>query len=132
MFPGSTKGGGQCLANPDVCNVPTPGGPAPTPFPNMGDPTQAVSCCDNVTFDGCACIVKGSNCPMTSGDEAGTLGGASSGTFKGKMDYTQGSSCVTAGGKAVCHLTSMTAHNNNNIPPGQQIAPSQTKVTVRP
>jgi hypothetical protein len=132
MFPASTKGGGQCLGTPDVCKVPTPGGPVPTPFPNMGMPNQASNdtCSTKVKMDGQPTIVKGTEIPMTSGDEAGSVGGVSSNKIKGKVEYKQGSSRVKAEGKEVCHLTSMTAQNDNNIPPGQQVAPSQNKVMV--
>ena len=30
------NGGAQAIASPDVCKVPTPAGPVPTPFVNMG------------------------------------------------------------------------------------------------
>jgi len=36
MMPASTKGGGMCLAFPDVCKTPSPGGPVPIPYPNTG------------------------------------------------------------------------------------------------
>ena len=36
MFPVVTTGGGVCIAFPDVCKTPSPGGPVPVPYPNIG------------------------------------------------------------------------------------------------
>ena len=41
MFPGATKGGGQCFGFPDVCKTPSPAGPVPIPYPNFGLLNQA-------------------------------------------------------------------------------------------
>jgi hypothetical protein len=80
-------------------------------------------------------VVKGSEITMSSGDEAGTVGGIVSNRFKGPAQFKKGSSKVKAEGKQVCHLTSFAGQNgagNSNVPPGVQVAPSQTKVTVMP
>ena len=38
-----TQAGGMCFAFPDVCLTPTPAGPVPIPYPNMGlEPTDVV------------------------------------------------------------------------------------------
>jgi hypothetical protein len=139
MIPASTKGGGQCLGFPDVCKVPAPPAPfVPVPFPNMGMPNQASggTVSKKVKIDGKETIVKGTEIPVSSGDEAGTAGGGMiSAKIKGVVLYKMGSSRVKCEGKQLCHLTSMTAHNggnNANFPPGAQIAPSQTKVTIMP
>jgi uncharacterized Zn-binding protein involved in type VI secretion len=137
MLPASTKGGGQCFGFPDVCKVPAPPAPfVPTPFPNIAMPNQASggTCSSKVKIDGKETIVKGTEIPMSKGDEAGTLGGMISAVNMNKVTYKVGSSRVKFEGKQACHLTSMTAHNgaNANFPPGAQIAPSQTKVTVIP
>jgi hypothetical protein len=55
--------------------------------------------------------------------------------MKGPALFKKGSSKVKVEGAPIVHLTSMTALNggsNANTPPGCQIAPSQTKVTVMP
>ena len=36
MFPASTHKGQAVLGFPDVCKTPTPGGPVPIPYPNIG------------------------------------------------------------------------------------------------
>jgi hypothetical protein len=73
----------------------------------------------------------GSEIPMSSGDEAGTVGGVVSGVNMNKVLYKKGSSKVLIEGKACEYNTAMTGHNgaNSNIP-GMQVAPSQTKVIV--
>ena len=55
--------------------------------------------------------------------------------MKGPALFKKGSSKVKVEGAPIVHLTSMVALNggsNANTPPGCQIAPSQTKVTVMP
>lgn len=136
MLPASTKMGGQCMAFPDVCKTPTPGGPVPIPYPNIGMPMQANSgVSSKVKIMNKECMLANSKISMSSGDEAGSAGGGVvSSKFKGEVIYKKGSSKVKVEGKALCHLTSMTAHNgsNANMPAGAQIAPSQTKVLVMP
>jgi hypothetical protein len=139
MFPASTKGGGQCFVFPDVCKTPAPPAPfVPIPYPNFAMANQADggTCSSKVKIDGQPTIVKGTEITMSTGDEGGTAGGGVvSSKFKGPALYKKGSGKVKCEGKELCHLTSITAQNggsNANIPPGVQVAPSQTKVTVMP
>ncbi len=139
MFPASTNGGGQCFAFPDVCKTPAPPAPfVPIPYPNIAMGTQASggSCSSKVKIMGKKAVVKGTEITMSSGDEGGTAGGGMiSSKFKGPAQYKKGSSKVKVEGKELCHLTSMVGQNggsNANIPPGVQVAPSQTKVIVMP
>ena len=139
MFPVSTCGGGQCAAFPDVCKTPAPPAPfAPIPYPNMAMCTQCDggTCSSKVKVMGKKVVVKGTEITVSSGNEAGTAGGGMiSSKIKGAAQYKKGSSKVKAEGKEVCYHTSMTAQNggsNANIPPGVQVAPSQTKVMVMP
>jgi hypothetical protein len=139
MFPASTNGGGQCFAFPDVCKTPAPPAPfVPIPYPNIAMCTQASggSCSAKVKIVGKKAIIKGTEITLSSGDEGGTAGGGMvSSKFKGPAQYKKGSSHVKVEGKELCHLTSMVGQNggsNANVPPGTQVAPSQTKVTVMP
>jgi hypothetical protein len=138
MFPATTNGGGNCaVPGPlDACKTPTPTGPVPMPYPNFGMCAQmkGSSCSSKVKFmNKKACTVK-SEMSMSTGDEAGTVGGVMSNKFKGAVKYKKGSSKAKAQGKKIVHLTSMTGHNGNNanVPAGVQVAPSQTKVKVAP
>lgn len=134
MLPASSKGGGQCAAGPDVCKVPSPGGPVPTPFPNIATVSGASGTCAKVLIQKKQTVTVASSMSSSKGDEAGTLGGMVSNVSRGKVSYKKGSSKVFAKGKKIAHVTSVTAHNGNNanVPVGAQVAPSQTKVLVAP
>lgn len=136
IFPGSTTGGGNCLAAPDVCIVPVPppSSPVPTPFPNTAMMNQAQKTSMKVKFVNKEVVVENSEIPQSQGDEAGSNGGVTSGSVMGKVTVKLGSQMVKAEGKPVAYLTSLTQHNgaNANAPAGAQIAPSQTKVIVAP
>lgn len=132
MMFGSSKGGGQCFAIPDVCKTPTPGGPVPIPYPNIAMVQQASSgsCSSKVKIMGQpACTIK-TEIPMSSGDEPGTLGGVVSNKFKGPAKFKKGSSKVTIEGAAAAYMTSMAGQNggSNANAMGMQVAPSQAKV----
>jgi hypothetical protein len=131
-MPASTTGGGQCFAMPDVCKTPTPAGPVPIPYPNIGMVAQAVKTSTKVMFVSKPVVVENSEIPMSQGDEAGTAGGVVSGRNMDKIVFKKGSSKVLIEGKGCVYLTAMTGHNgaNANMPSGNQIAPSQTKVLV--
>lgn len=134
MFPGSTKGGGQCLVFPDVCKVPAPPAPPiPTPFPNIGMVNQAKKTTKKVKIKNKKCVTKKSELSRTSGDEAGTLKGMISSTNMDKMKWGKHSGKVKFEGANVVRSLDMTKHNgsNANAPPGAQIAPSQTTVIVK-
>ena len=138
MFPLSTKGGGTCVTpGPlDACKTPSPAGPVPVPYPNIGQTSSASggSCCSKVKVSGSkVCTVK-SEISRSNGDEAGVAGGVMSNVNMSAVSYKMGSSKVFAEGNKVVHLTSMTGHNGNNanVPAGAQVAPSQVKVLVAP
>ena len=131
VIPISTKAGGTCFAFPDVCLVPTSGGPpVPTPFPNTAMCQLADGSVSEVLIENAPVLVETSVIPTSSGDEPGTAGGVMSGTFRGCVKYRTASGKVYAKGKRVVLLGAVTAHNgdNPNMPAGQQVAPSQTRV----
>lgn len=131
-LPASSRAAGQCLGMPDVCKVPTPAGPVPTPFPNMGMCPTATGTVPTVLIENMDSIVLGSQIPMSSGDEAGVAGGVVSGTVAGPIRFMLGSTKVLAKGKPMVMITATTAHNgsNPNMPAGMVVAPSQAKVLV--
>ncbi|MCK5098231.1 MAG: DUF4150 domain-containing protein [Desulfobacteraceae bacterium] len=134
MFPGSTKGGGNCLAAPDVCitQVPPPVVKSPIPYPNTAMLMQATKTSTKVKFVSKEVVTLKSEIPKSMGDEAGTDKGVMSGTTMDKVVFKKGSSKVKVEGQPCVYLTSVSAHNgsNANAPAGAQIAPSQTKVLV--
>jgi len=137
MFPVATTKGGQamCMGPLDVCKVPAPPGPPiPTPFPNIAMLNMAVSTTTTVLVENMPVLVEMSETPISSGDEAGVLGGVVSNVFIGPMTCKVGSSKVKAQGKGVMVLTGMTSHNgkNPNAPVGIITAVANTKVLASP
>ena len=119
---------------PDVCNVPSPVGPIPTPFPNMGMCNQAEDVTKKVKICMKEALTLKSKIPQSSGDEAGSAGGIISGMNMGPVQFAQGSVKVKFEGQPVVYATGMTKHNgtNANVPSGVQMSPSQTKVLIAP
>jgi len=135
IFPGSTKGGGQCFAMPDTCLTPAPPAPpVPVPYPNTGMLNQAKKTSTKVKFCGKEVVTKKSEMSRSMGDEAGVNKGVMSGMNMDKVVFKKGSAKVKVQGQPCVHLTVMTGHNgsNANMPAGAQIAPSQTKVIIAP
>ncbi|MFO0615207.1 MAG: DUF4150 domain-containing protein [Polyangiaceae bacterium] len=136
MFPISTTMNGQCMAMPDVCKTPAPPGPPiPLPYPNIALVMQATpsTASKKVKVLEKPAVLLNTKIPMSSGDEAGSAGGVVSGTIKGPVGFTQGSTKVKIEGQPVVYATCPTAHNgsNPNAPCGHQVSPSQSKVLVR-
>lgn len=134
MLPASSKGGGQCFAFPDACKTPTPGGPVPIPYPNIGMVMQVTKESTKVKISGKGAVTKKSEMSRSQGDEAGTAGGVVSNCNMNKILYKKGSAKVKIEGQPLQHLTAMTGQNgaNANMPAGMQVAPSQVNVLVAP
>src|SRR5690554_7349484 len=67
--------GGMSTVFPDVCKTPTPGGPVPIPYPNIGKSSDTSKGPKSVTTDGKMPMVKGAQYSKSSGDEPGTVKG---------------------------------------------------------
>lgn len=135
MFPMSCKMGGVCFAFPDVCLTPAPPAPPiPIPYPNIGQVAQAVKTGVKVKVMNQPALNKGSEIPMSQGDEAGVAGGVVSGVNMQVIKYVMGYPKVKVEGMDAVGLLSVTGHNGSsaNMPAGQQIAPSQGKVIIIP
>lgn len=134
MFPLTTKTGGNCMGFPDTCKTPAAPSPIPVPYPNLGTCATAdgSTCSQKVKVLNQPALVKTSEIPRSSGDEAGTLGGMVSSTNMDKVVYKNASNKVKVEGTEVVMHLKTTAHNgsNANAPPGTQVAPSQMKVIV--
>src|SRR5688572_32538605 len=79
--------GGMSMVFPDVCKTPTPGGPVPIPYPNMGKSADTTQGSSSVKADGNMIMIKGAKYMMSTGDEAGTVGGVLSSTFKQECEF---------------------------------------------
>lgn len=99
---------------PDVCKTPTPGGPVPVPYPNVGKAADTAKGPKNVVVDGCMPMVKGAEYRTSSGDEPGTLGGVVSGVHRGVCEFMMFSFDVKFAGKNVCRLGDPLFHNKKN------------------
>jgi hypothetical protein len=120
---------------PDVCLTPAPPAPpVPVPYPNTAQLASANGTVSKVVVENKEVVVEGSKMPNSSGDEAGTNGGVTSGVNMGPVEHKMFSSVVYFGGKKATFVTAVTAHNGSsaNMPAGAQIAPSQAKVFVAP
>jgi Domain of unknown function (DUF4150) len=108
--------GGQSIVLPDVCKTPSPGGPVPIPYPNVGRSSDASDGPKSVTIEGKMPMVKGATYRMSSGDEAGTAGGGVvSNSTKGPCEFMMYSFDVKFEGKNVCRLGDPLFHNKKNI-----------------
>lgn len=108
--------GGLSPVFPDVCKTPTPGGPVPIPYPNIGKSSDTDKGPKKVTTDGKMPMVKGAVYTMTMGDEAGSAGGGViSGKQKAEAEYMLYSFDVKMEGKNTCRMGDMLFHNKKNI-----------------
>ena len=105
---------GTSTVFPDVCKTPTSGGPVPVPYSNTGKSSDASAGPTTITCEGAMPMVKGAKYSMTSGDEAGSVGGVVSGSTKGEAEFMAYSFDVKFDGKNVCRLGDALFHNKKN------------------
>jgi len=107
--------GGQSPVFPDVCKTPSPGGPVPIPYPNLGKSSDSSKGPKKVKCDGEMPMVKSAQYRMSTGDEAGTAGGGVlSNSTKGPSEFLLYSFDVKFEGKNVCRLGDPLFHNKKN------------------
>lgn len=108
--------GGVVVATvPDVCRTPSPGGPAPVPYPNVARSKDLAHGSKSVTADGGQSIaVKRSEFRTSRGDEPGTLGGVTSGTVGKEATWLSYSTDVKVEGQSICRLTDKMLMNHGN------------------
>jgi hypothetical protein len=114
----SHKGsGGMSIVFPDVCKTPAPPAPAPVPipYPNLGKASDTSMGPMKVKTDKKMPMVKGSKYSMSTGDEAGSLGGVISGVFKSYCEFMLYSFDVKFEGKNACRMGDPLFHNKKNI-----------------
>jgi hypothetical protein len=108
--------GGMSTVFPDVCKTPTPGGPVPIPYPNIGKSSDTSQGPTSVKTDGEMPMVKGAKYSMSTGDEAGSAGGGVvSSSIKGECEFMMYSFDVKFEGKNVCRMSDPLFHNKKNI-----------------
>jgi uncharacterized protein DUF4150 len=106
--------GGMSTVFPDVCKTPTPAGPVPIPYPNIGKAADTSSGPSTVTTDGKMPMTKDAKYMMSAGDEAGSAMGVVSNKIKGACEFMMYSFDVQFEGKGVCRLGDPLFHNEKN------------------
>src|ERR1035441_3812194 len=107
--------GGMSMMFPDVCKTPTPAGPVPIPYPNIGKSSDTSQGSTTVKADGQMIMIKGAKYMMSAGDEAGSVGGVLSSVIKGECEFLMYSFNVMIDGKNVCLMGNRLWHNKKNI-----------------
>jgi uncharacterized Zn-binding protein involved in type VI secretion len=107
--------GGMSMVFPDVCKTPTPGGPIPIPYPNIGQASNTSQGSSTVKADGNMIMIKGAKYMMSTGDEAGSAGGVLSSVFKQECEFLMYSFNVMIDGGNVCRMGDPLWHNKKNI-----------------
>lgn len=114
---------GIAFAFPDICQTPAPpSSPIPIPYPNIAQLDQATGVSDEsgkellVGPASLHVLLMESEVATSSGDEAGSVGGVTSGTIKGKCQIVQASGSVLYGpdSKGVARFMDSTKQNNDN------------------
>lgn len=105
---------GTVRTQTDVCKTPTPGGPVPTPYPNIAMSAQLMSGSKTVKCDGFPIALKNSFYLPSTGDEAGTLLGVKSNMIKGQADPITYSFDVKVEGKNVFRRSDLMTQNKKN------------------
>lgn len=108
--------GGMNITFPDVCKTPSPAGPVPIPYPNIGKASDTSKGAKKVKTDKKMPMVKGAKYSMSAGDEAGSAGGGViSSKIKGDCEFMMYSFDVKFEGKNVCRMGDPLFHNKKNI-----------------
>ena len=106
--------GGQSPIFPDVCKTPTPTGPVPIPYPNIGMASNTSAGPTTVKCDSQMPMTKDAKYMMSTGDEAGSAMGVMSNKIKGPCEFMLYSFDVKFEGKNVCRLGDPLFHNEKN------------------
>jgi hypothetical protein len=107
--------GGMSTVFPDVCKTPSPGGPIPIPYPNIGKSSDTSGGPSSVKTDGEMPMVKSAKYSRSSGDEAGTVGGVVSNVNMDECEFMLYSFDVKLEGNNVCRMGDSLFHNKKNI-----------------
>lgn len=123
------NGGGSAFAMPDVCKTPTPAGPVPIPYPNMAEwlMTNMATSALTVRANGFNVVKLGTKTMLSSGDEAGVVGGVVSNIIVGPGTVLGASVTVLVQGGGAGYLGSIVGQNGAgapNAPTGSSIVPS--------
>ncbi|WP_437648522.1 PAAR-like domain-containing protein [Sorangium sp. So ce362] len=102
-------------APPDVCKVPTPAGPVPTPFVNTAQDAMLAKGSKQTSIAGNPVALESSELSTSTGDEPGAAGGVISSKIKGKLTWSGSSMDVKVEGKGVARFLDPALHNGNTF-----------------
>lgn len=110
---------GIAMAPADLCLTPAPpGSPVPVPYPNIAQLADATGTSTDggepVYAGGKAILLADSEIPQSTGDQAGSAGGVTSGVTRGKATFTSSSTTVLVHGKGVVRFGDQTSQNGGN------------------
>lgn len=128
VFP-NTQMMGMNMAVPDVCNVPTPVGPIPTPFPNFAQSATFIPTIMNIFVSSSPHQNMLRVAPVSMGDNAGLAMGVASGMVMGPCRNMTGSFTILVGGAPSTKMLDVTGQNGlspNAV--GATLVPSQVRV----
>lgn len=119
------------FAFPDVCKVPTPAGPVPTPFPNIAMSTTHIPSVFNILMGPGLAENLLTTGTVSNGDEVGVAMGIVSSLVMGPDRYMLGSLKTFVGVAPATRLTSLTGQNgpSPNIV-GMSLTPGQVSVLL--
>jgi len=107
--------GGSSIVFPDVCLTPVGNSVVPIPYPNTGKSSDTSKGPKSVKTDGEMPMVKGAKYSKSSGDEAGSKKGVTSGSHKSECEFMMYSFDIKFEGKNACRLGDPLFHNKKNI-----------------
>jgi hypothetical protein len=105
---------GMAKTELDVCKTPSPGGPIPVPYPNIAMSAQTSDGSTSVKCDGESVMLKDSVFSMSSGDEAGSIGGVKSNVIKGEAKPVIYSFDIKIEGRNVMRRSDPMTQNKEN------------------
>ena len=107
-----------------------PAPPIPIPYPNIAMSSDTSQGSTTVKCDGNPIMLDGSSFAMSTGDEAGSIGGMISGVIKGKAEFKMFSFDVKIDGKKVPRLLDIMVLNKMNTPPFPLLQPPAVVVII--
>ncbi|KVG80376.1 MULTISPECIES: PAAR-like domain-containing protein [Burkholderia] len=120
----NSSAGGENMAT--SVNLTPPAG-APAPYPNRASRASAIPNVTNIFVGGGPAHNVATIIPMSSGDSAGAMGGAASGTVSSVSRNARGASKTLIAGMPATRMTDPTQQNSGNTI-GAGSSPSQTIV----
>jgi hypothetical protein len=120
---------GMDMGFPDVCLTPSPAGPVPIPYPNIGMGPTAVPGQVKVFNFFAPAHNMATTTPLSNGDNAGVATGVASAMVMGPVRSVTASFTLLVGGTPATKMTSVSIQNSTNCP-GCRIVPSQATVLL--